>query len=48
MHGVLGHQDTAFMRTYGPTPRLEALREALEWWSSELARISKAKQDGAR
>jgi integrase len=39
MHGALGHADAALTRTYGPTPRLAALAEALEWWSVELARI---------
>lgn len=48
MHGVLGHQDATLTRTYGPTPRLEALRTALEWWAAELARIAKARpQEGA-
>jgi integrase len=39
MHGVLGHADAALTRTYGPTPRLRALADAMEWWAGELARI---------
>lgn len=40
MHAVLGHTDAALTRTYGPSPRLEAQREALEWWAGELRRIA--------
>jgi integrase len=40
MHAVLGHTDAALTRTYGPSPRLEAQREALEWWAGELGRIA--------
>lgn len=40
MHGILGHADAALTRTYGPSPRLGAQREALEWWAGELARIA--------
>jgi integrase len=42
MHGVLGHTDALLTRTYGPSPRTDALRAALQWWSDELARISGA------
>jgi integrase len=42
MHGILGHGDLALTRTYGPTPRLDALREALDEWGAELERIAKA------
>lgn len=40
MHAVLGHQDQALTRTYGPSPRLEAQRLALEWWSMKLAEVT--------
>lgn len=40
MHGILGHADAALTRTYGPSPRLEAQRQALEWWAGELRRIA--------
>jgi integrase len=46
MHGILGHADAALTRTYGPSPRLEAQRQALEWWSGELGTI--AGQGGAQ
>jgi integrase len=39
MHAALGHADATLTRTYGPTPRLRATAEALEWWAGELARI---------
>lgn len=42
MHAVLGHQLALLTRTYGPTPRLRAVADALEWWSGELARIASA------
>jgi integrase len=37
MHAVLGHAPGRLTQTYGPTPRTSALREALQWWSDELA-----------
>lgn len=41
MHGVLGHQDATLTRTYGPSPRLEAQRDALEWWATQLRKIAR-------
>jgi integrase len=40
MHGILGHTDTVLTRTYGPSPRLEEQRRALEWWSRQIARLN--------
>jgi integrase len=39
MHAVLGHTDPTLTRTYGPTPREEAIVEATQWWSDELEKI---------
>lgn len=39
MHAALGHADARLTATYGPSPRLRSLADALEWWSGEVARI---------
>ena len=38
-HGVLGHQEKELTATYGPTPRIKALAEAVQWWSDQLAAV---------
>lgn len=48
MHGALGHTDAMLTRTYGPTPRLHVLAEAMEWWAGELRRILGAKVEEGR
>lgn len=45
MHAVLGHADAALTQIYGPSPRLKAIGEAMEWWSIEVARILAVKAE---
>ena len=49
MHAILGHSEARLTRTYGPTPRLKAIAEAVQWWSDELAAIvGTAKSEAAQ
>jgi integrase len=40
MHAALGHAEAALTEIYGPTPRIAKLAEVMEWWASELVRIT--------
>lgn len=44
-HSILGHARQRLGRTYIPNRPLKEQREALEWWSAELARIREKKGD---
>ncbi len=48
MHAALGHAELRLTRTYGPTPRLAVIAEAMQWWSDELAKILSATPAEAR
>lgn len=48
MHAALGHSEAMLTRTYGPTPRLKVLADAMEWWAGEIVRILGARREEGR